>query len=526
MKVRLIDLLCYHKPSGHVHRWHLATFPGYQSGPADTPASVTWLPLVTAGADASVLIGSLGAADGQAELRIGDLVLRNERTRLPAARWANVLDVTTGTWLRVELDERPLNILLTDYVLQSITEREIEADAPLATAVTIWSARAGLPKPKRTEIAVPIHDFRLDFDTPVQVARYAGTGGLEGPEELKDVLKEVPLGHCPMARPTYLGIVGGYHRWSVGGGQPVQDVPRGWSSGVAVLKQAGATPSTNAYYTVDLATGILTTTVKYADFRVEVLGRRFAGVYQHRIGALIGALATSAGLVTAVDSAGMDEAPRTVGMFLAAGDGASHASVYAKLVGSVPRGGWYLGTAGQLVVTRVPHPDAATPLRRYSTAAGTTTGLVHIEGQHSPPAKQVVLRYAHNPSPGNTVADDALPNLADVTRWKQEWREAASATDAGIVAAYGNAAKVATVETALTLEADAQAELPGWVAELASPPSLYELPALDGAPGLWIGDTVTVEDDIAGFEEDGAPVVIYGRTIADRTGGATLYVAR
>ena len=175
MKVRLIDLTLFHRSSGHRYRLPLATFPGYQSGPADSPTNVTWLPLVTAGADASVSIGSLGAADGQAELRIGDLVLRNETSRNPGQRFANLQNLDTGAWLRVALDDRPLNLLLTgDYVIQAVTEREIEDGAPLAEAVTIWTARAGQPKPKRTEIALPIYHGTSD-DTLLH-----GVGHLEG----------------------------------------------------------------------------------------------------------------------------------------------------------------------------------------------------------------------------------------------------------------------------------------------------------------------------------------------------------
>jgi hypothetical protein len=126
-------------------------------------------------------------------------------------------------------------------------------------------------------------------------------------------------------------------------------------------------------------------------------------------------------------------------------------------------------------------------IRTYSSAAGTTTGLQYVEGQHNPPAKQVVLRCAHNPSPSSSAAADAT--AADATRWTQEWVEVPSAVDDEIAAAWGSSAKVATVETALTFSADAAAELPAWVAELSAPPTLYELPALDGAPGVWIGHT-------------------------------------
>ncbi|WP_372396208.1 hypothetical protein ABMY26_36580 (plasmid) [Azospirillum sp. HJ39] len=520
MKIRLYELGTYHRPDGHRHVWYLcAGSKGYQSRADDTPASVTWLPLV--GQWASVLVQAAGAAGGTAPQR-DDLTLINVRAADTLPRWANVFDATAGVWLRVPLGLRPLNPLVTDYVIQTITEKEVDDDDAYSTAVIVWTARAGLPVPERTSIKLPLYDRQTDFDEPVQTDRYAGTGGYEGPAEMKDVLKEVPLGHVPMASPTYLGIIGDLHRWSVGGGKPVFDVPRGWSLGVPVTKTAG-TPS-SSQFAVDLATGFLTTAVKFEDFRVEVKGRLFGGVWKRYIGELSAALALEAGIVTSADVSEMDATPRTVGLYLPSGDGRSHKDVLDKLVGSVARGRWYVALSDGLVITRLPRADAATPERAYSTVSGSTPGLKPLTRTNTPPAKQTILRYAENPNPVTQTAPDAT-DPADVALWTQAWREVAGETDDAIVAAYGAGAKVATIETALTLPADAAAELPHWEVETKSPPQPYELKVRDGAPGLWIGDAVMVVDDVAGFES-GGPLVLYGRTNRDRGGGATLYGER
>lgn len=521
MKLRLYELSTHHWADGHTHVWYLcAGSKGYQSWASDTPASVTWLPLV--GQWASVLVQAAGGEGGSAPKR-DDLSLINVRSADTLPRYANVWDATAGLWLRVPLGVRPLNPLLTDYAIRTITEKEVDEAAPYASAVTVWTARAGLPAPDgRTGIKVPLYDRQADFDDPVQVDRYQGTGGLEGPAELKDVLKEAPIGHCPLAAPTYLGIIDGLHVWSVGGGRAIQAVPRAWSLAVPVVPTTG-TPSAGQFR-VDLTTGLIRTAVKYDDFRVEVQGRLFGGVWKHLIGETVAALALEAGLVSTVDTAGMDSTPRTVGVYLPAGDGRSHRDVYDKLVGSVARGRWYIGLSDQLVVTRLPRGAGAASSRSYSTSDGSTPGAKPLTRSNTPPAKQVVLRYAENPNPVSQTAYDAT-DAADVAVWTKQWREVAGETDAAIVAAYGKGAKVATVETALTVAAEAAAELPAWEAEKQDPPQPYEVKVRDGAPGLWIGDGFTVTDDIAGFEA-GATLVCYGRTNRDRGGGATLYGER
>lgn len=527
MDIHLYDLVAYHKATGHQHRWPLcAGSRGYQSRSDDDPASVTWLPLV--GQWPSVAVTA--AADG-AKAQIDDLRLINVRQTDNLPRHASVFDITAGAWLRVPLGVRPLNPLLTDYIVQSVTERVVIAGAPLSTAVTVWRAKAGMIAPDVTELKLPVYDRQLDFDTPIQKddAKYAGTGGYEGPTTLKNVLKERCFGHCFMVQPTYLGIIdqgsgngGLLHVWSVNGGRAVEDVPRGWSGGVAVDKTAGI-PGSNQLR-VDVSTGRIHTAVHYEDFRVEVKGDKTGGVWRRYIGEVIAFLAIQhGGIVTAADVSGMDATPRTVGLYLPAGDGRMHRDAYGKLVGSVPRGRWFIDLQDRLVVTRLPRATAVTPTRTYSKASGSTDGLKPTAGSDVVPTKKVTVLYAENPSANTTAAADATADNAAL--WTQQWRESESATDPVIAAAYGVSAKTDRIETALTLKADADAEAPLWLAEKAWPPQSYSLKVRDGAPGLWIGGAVTVVDDIAGFEA-GGPLVITGRTNRDRGGGATLYGER
>ena len=524
MDIHLYDLVAYHKATGHQHRWPLcAGSVAYQSRSDDHPASVTWLPLVRQWPTVAVA----AAADG-ARAQIDDLHLVNVRQTDDLPRHASVFDMTAGVWLRVPLGVRPLNPLLTDYIVQSVTERVVVAGAPLSTAVTVWRAKAGLIVPDRSELKLPVYDRQLDFDTPIQkdTAKYLGTGGYEGPETLKNALKERCFGHCFMVQPTYLGIVdfgpanGGLLRvWSVNGGLPIEDVPRGWSGGVAVTKTAGVPASYQ--FRVDVSTGYIHTAVHYEDFRVEVKGDKTGGVWRRYIGELIAFLAVQhGGIVTAADVSGMDATPRTVGLYLPAGDGRTHRDAYGKLVASVPRGRWIIDLAPRLVVTRLPRASAVTPTRSYSRASGATDGLKPTAGSSVTPTKKVTVLYAENPSANTTAAVDAT--AADAALWTQQWRESDSVTDPVIEAAYGVSAKTDRIETALTLKADADAEAPLWLAERAHPPQPYELKVRDGAPGLWIGGAVTVVDDIAGFEF-GGPLVITGRTNRDKGGGATLY---
>lgn len=522
--VTLYHLECYHCPSGHTHRWHLSRPPGYQSRSDDMPGSVPYLPLVAGRSDAMVQLKALGG-ERDTKVSVADMRLMNT---LPAAAdysHAVVYDVTAGVLLRRPLLTRPLDLLLTEYVVREVVELRLVAGAPLASAVVVWRSRTGVPKPRRAEIALPLYDARLDFDKPVLTERYAGTGGYEGPAELRGVTKERSFGLAPWVKPTYLGVIEGLHRWGTNGGRRITAVPTARQMAVPLTLVAG--PAVTAgQYSVDVATGVVTTSEKYSDLRCVVHGDSPGWVWRRHIGALIAGLAVDAGLVSSVDCAMMDAVPRTVGTYLPAGDSTTYRALMDKWCASVPRGGWYhdLAVAGRLVVTRLPDPAAVVPVRRYRRSAGTMGMLTPVDGAALVPAKQVTLRWSQNP--GATDQTSPSASAGDAALWGQEWRELPSSVVGWVADAWGAAARVEPVDTAISLEADALAELPLWLAELSSPPALWEIPVYDGAPGVWIGSAVTVQDEgVTGFADD-VPVIVWGRTAPSASGRCTLYVAR
>lgn len=522
MTLTLFEVDAYHKASGHLHRWHLCRPPGYVSRSDDVPACVPYLPLVAGRPEALVQVRALGG-DRDTRVSVGDLRWVNTLSAGADYTHAVVSDLTAGTLVRVPLSARPLDRLLTDYVIREVVEKRVEDGAPLASAAAVWRSRAGIPKPRRSELAVPLYDPRLDMDTPVLTERYAGTGGYEGPAELKGVTKERAIGLSPMAKPTYLGVIGGLHRYGTNGGRRITGVPKAWQMAKPLALVTG-TP-TAGQYVVDTATGVVGTSEKYTDLRCEVWGDSPGGVFRRHIGAVVAGLALDAGLVATVDAGGIDAAPRTVGVFLPAGDSTTFRALFDDLVASVPRGAWYhdLLIPSRLIVTRLPRPGAGPSVRRYRRSAGVTPGLQPLDGPALAPAKQVTVRWARNPSPTDQTSPTADAGMAAL--WAQEWRETPSATDAGVAAAWGSAARSETVNTCLSLEAEVLAELPAFLAEQADPPRLFELPVNDGGPDLWVGSLIDVEDDVAGFEA-GGQVVVWGRTAPSAAGRCTLYVAR
>ncbi|NUB05795.1 hypothetical protein FW320_06345 [Azospirillum sp. Vi22] len=522
MRVLLIDQYAYHRATGHIHRWHFSDR-GYQTWGSDTPPRVSYLPLIKESVDVRVSVTAWGQIGGKTEVEIGDVVAVNVADVRSVPLFASVYDVTADEWLRVPLSARPFNVLLIDYVIagQPLLVREVEHDAPLSSAVTLWRGKAEVPKPQRTEIAIPIRDAVLDFDTPILTERYAGTGGTEGPETLKGTTKERCWGFVPIMTPQYLGIVGGLHLWSVNGGHPIEGVPTFWDRAYPLIQVTGSPGA--GQYRVDTATGMIWTGTKPPTARCAVQGDKAGGIWRRYIGEVCSQLATSSGVVTSTDVAAMDATPRTISLHLPAGDTTTYASAFDRLTNSVARGYWDIDNTGTFVVSRLPTPAGGPSVRTYRYSAGETDGLRPSEDSRALPAKQTIVRFAQHVGANEDTVEEASAD--DVVLWTKEWRDAPSAEDPAIAAAYGTAAKVATVDTALALRSDAEAEAPLWQEELAAARQSYETFVHDGAPGISIGSRLTFEDNIAGFEA-GASVVVHGRSIREAGGGAQLFVVR
>ncbi|HYD29188.1 hypothetical protein [Brevundimonas sp.] len=516
-KARLIELDAYHLASGHVHRWYLS-LGKYRSRATDTPAALPYLPLVGTPAAVSVALVALGEALGATRVEVGRIELSNALD-WQGERRARVYDVTAGTWLTVTLPERPLNLLLTDYALAGwpVVDRVVEAGAALSTAAVVFRGVMEMPEPARGAITIPIRTREADFDDPVLRETYSAGDGAD----LEGRTKERHFGHG-YAEPTYLGVIGGKHTYSVNGAHAIEDVAVFWDSGARLTKVTSGTPGASEWK-VDPATGIITLGgTRPSAPMCEVKGDKTGGVWRRYAGELAQHLAvTHTGVLTLaeVDTASvatLDATPRTMGLWLAPGDGTTGRQALDGLLGSLARGYWLMGEDGKLSVGRLP-AAAGAPAATY-VKGRTTPGLQpRAAAGRGLPAKAVTLRFARIPTPAATLASSATE--ADAKLLKAAWRES-PVSDPATAAAY-KGARTVTIETALFARADADAEAAEFLADLKRVVGVYDLPVYDLAPGVTRRSVVAVDDDVAGFE-GGRLVTVIGKTM--RSTRATLTV--
>ncbi|HYD31093.1 MAG TPA: hypothetical protein VEB64_09605 [Azospirillaceae bacterium] len=510
------------KSDGHVIRWHLATKPGYQSAPTDDPANLPWMPWVVDPIDMSLGFAYLAQAKGAIGSGPGRLTLENTTDPL-GGRSIHVYDETAAAWVTVSLGARPLNALVTDYALAGWTFEEwvVEDGAPFATAVLRIRGTMEVPAPARSQIVVSVRDRTRDFDTPIlSGATYTGGGGLGGGEDLTDKTKERFFG-WGYVEPTYLGVIGGLHTYSVNGGNPIEGAVTFWDEAFRLTKITSGTP-TGGQWKEDPATGILSVGGDRPKVPLcEVKGDKTGGVWRRYVGEVMKHLADGSGFTTvnAASVAALDATPRTIGLWLPPGSTTTFRQAFDKAAGSIARGYWYLDGTGEMFVGRLPAPG--TPEASYRRGS-TTTGLKPREtADRGLPTTKVVLRFAEVPNPLRTAVANATE--ADAGLLKNRWREA-TAEDPAVAANYPRVAQTATIETQLFDRTEATAEAGQFLADMAEPELVYDLPLINTtAADIDLADTVGVTDDIATFET-GRNVIVIGRTLKRKSGNPTLTV--
>lgn len=503
--VRLVEMQAYRLSDGASVTLRFSTKPGYMTWDTDTPSSTPYLPKVSSPADVLVSIPSPGSREA-AKVDIGSVVLEN------------AFDRVTGT--------RPLNYLLTDYVLAGgrITEKLVYRDQPYSTAATVFVGTMELPEPERGVISIPIRDRSLDFDIPLLTETYTGTGGLNGSSDMTGKTKERTLGWVAVLAPTYLGIIGGKHTYSVNGGHPIEDVV--WfADGASRLTKVAGTPAATQW-SVDVSTGVITVGGDRPGAPTcEVKGDKTGGTFRKYVGELCKWAATSlnpvitTGEVDSTSVTTLDATPRTIGRFYPMGSTETLRSFLDEAVGSIWGGYWLMGVLGMFRVGRVPS-TGGTVAASYAqgTNAGQLTPLK--DSRRLLPAKQVIWRYAKNYAGSVTILTNATE--ADAKRHSVEWLEKQSSVNTAVANAYRNSARVETIEgSLLVVDTDAAAEVALAATDLSTVKRLYSVTVWDAAPSIDLTSEIEMEDNIAGFETGGRLIVL-GRDISDKAGHATL----
>lgn len=241
--------------------------------------------------------------------------------------------------------------------------------------VTVWQAEAGAAWAAHQivfqgicserfgsadSIDIPIADGKKRFETPLQPAKFAGTGGAEGGADLKGKFKPIGLGYCENVTAILLDRATSLY----GLGTAINSIVKVMDRGIA-LTQVGGTPA-GGQYSVNLAAG--TFTLGYSpvdpsrDITATFEGWKPASGYHQTAGTLIKAIAKDViGLVDGdLDLASFTELEALnsarVGLWLPAG--AECLGIIDRLLDTI--GGWWTFTRdGKMRVGRLDAPAGA-----------------------------------------------------------------------------------------------------------------------------------------------------------------------
>lgn len=512
--VWLVERDVIHLASGHLHRFYFATAPGYQCKRTDSTPDLVYVPVVDQAADMSVVVASYGEVADGSEVTVGETRLMNVldwQGGIPIRYY----DLTASTWGVLPKAARPLNRIWTDYARAAkrlavlVGPETGSRDSDFQTRFEAGEEMAAL---ERYAIVLRPRDRALDFDTPLLVPTYGGTGGLDGTADLKGKTKERTFGHVLSLEPTYLGVVSGYHTYSVNGGNPIEGVVRFRDGYVDLTEVTSGTP-TAGQWKQDKSTGIITLGGSSGQNPVafgatcEVKGDKTGGVWRVTIADLVrfwsaglsGILSDPSGIDTASVTALNTAAPYTIGKWLPAGSTDTVRDLNDEAVHSA-RAYWLMSETQKLTVGQI-LPASGTAVATLLRGSDHLGLVPRDPRERRVPAKAALIRSGRNYAVADTATlDRALTGDARNVA-TSEWRESRSADDAGVVTAYGaNNARLIERDTLLRYQTDGDTEAAALRDDAKVPRYEYELPCARYFATIKRGDVINVVDDLPGFE--------------------------
>lgn len=445
---------------------------GFVTTPAESPANTYWdrrieVPLIV---EQSLFAGA--DAGGRSEISVGQISLANEDGALDA--------LASYDW-----DGRLIEVRYSAL-----------ASPALADFAVVFSGTAERLVPG-DEIAIEVRDLQILLEEPYQPARFAGTGGVEGPAEFKDRRKPRVLGVARQFTPLLLNEpaqVWCYGDGPMGGVLEVRDAGALLTAGadfanyaalIAATLTAGTYATCNALGLMRLAvppSGVVTIDAEGAQPAGAVL-KRFADIAVHVVDAAttLAAGDFAAGTVAALNTI----CPQTLGHWY---DGAAELSVRDVLDDLAQTIGAFYGfdDARKIVLGRLDAP-AVTPDLSFGERDLIELRPLPAERR----LKAQVVRWGRRIRPlqdqdiAGAITGSARQAL--IEEWRQE-REA-SAT----VAAASLLAREETLDSAFDVGSDALTEAQRRVALYGPRRDAFEA-VVPLVAGLRPGVTVQITD--------------------------------
>ena len=351
----------------------------YISRGTDTPANTYFAPRIAGGFTLENNMGGIGG------FRIGGRAIPNPGVLRIAIADGDMDDkIPPGRFY----DDRALEI------------RMGAPGAPLAEFGTLFKGKMETTRNTRLELAILLHEALGLVDKPIQTSTYAGTGGLEGGDNLEGKFKPVTLGEVYQVEPTLVdpaNFIYQVHDGSISEVVAVRDNGDALAFNQDVADITASAPGIGppVRYNTSKANGYIRLGAQTGVITVDLKGDNTGG-YIDTVGALIRRLITTiAGLS---DSDGIDagaflemenRAPEAVGFFAGSGREVRLPEVIDLLINSM-FGYWGLRPDGRVTlgVIRPPGTEAAT----Y-----TDSEIEDLQfGDAQPPLKKLNLRHRPN----------------------------------------------------------------------------------------------------------------------------------
>lgn len=424
--------------------------------------------------------------------------------------------VTSG-WGEMELInlEGDYDHLIAEYAVdgRAVTVKVGEDGAAYDSFVTLYEGTAAGWHVEEDVLRLKIRDNAYLIEKPACASIYAGTGGLEGLDELKGKRKPRAFGELLNVAPPAIGMVPAQLVYQVNDG-PVQAVLAVYDRGVALVSAGdyassaallsaatGAAGSGAAIeageYATCLAAGIFKLGgAPVGQITCDLQGDKRGGVYVNQTAPIVRRL------LETVQNAqpGPNEpsfvsvgelAPASVGFWLGLDEQASTADVIAELMSGI--GGWGgFRRNGTFEIGLIRGP-AATPMAIYDRVDIVEIAREPLPDAYDPPAQRYRAVWGRNWTVQNDVDGQNIP--ADRVAFLSEAYRVAATSDAAaamIRTSHPRAQDPAPIESYYHLQADAQAHADRSLDLFSATRSLYRI-VVKAHPFVHeIGETIRV----------------------------------